>query len=211
MRQFQLPWICRLILTALLPLSSMRMEPGTRKIFLLSASAPLCSHTAGAVLGEATWRGHSMGRAEGKHRSSCPCLSLALTSLTLAALQKTPQMPNPALPSKIPKLCEKATWEKLQLGACSTGCSGSLGIADPKLASSQTGVCFLWCNLPAPWCPLWDPHGLESNSLSVGVQIRHWLYSVILSQSFANTWHHFSMGFWELCHFALAEDLALCN
>lgn len=58
---------------------------------------------------------------------------------------------------------------------------------------------------------LWDSGGQCSNNLSLDGKIRSWVYSIIMSQTSANLHHRVSVDFWELCHFALAEDLALCN
>lgn len=58
---------------------------------------------------------------------------------------------------------------------------------------------------------LWGSGGQDSNNLSLDGKIRSWVHSIIMSQTSVNLHHHVSTDFWELCHFALAEDLALCN
>lgn len=72
---------------------------------------------------------------------------------------------------------------------------------------------FIFSDAISFWFPiaLWDAGDQDSNNLSLDGKMRSWVYSIIMSQTSANLHHRVSMDFWELCHLALAEDLALCN
>lgn len=87
MRQFQLPWICRLILSAFLSPSSYEDEARKEKDFP--------AETASLLL-------HCWRRGGGKS-FLCPSMMLALTSIKLASLAKNPtQTPNTIPQQKTP-------------------------------------------------------------------------------------------------------------
>lgn len=172
-----------------------KMGPERRKIFLLTEVAPLCFRTAGGVM---------VGRAF----SACLRL-LALTSIKVASLaKKTPKCHIQHPPTKETQVIRESNMRRTLTAHL---CSSWLKLLDRKYAFSQTGVYFLWCNLlSTPHCPLrfwWS--GLQQSVTRW--EIRSWVCSIIMSQTSANPHHRVSMGFWELCQFALAEDLALCN
>lgn len=198
MRQFQLPWICRLILTA--PLSPSSYDDGARKEKGFSV------HWGSLSLLLHCWR------CDGAH----PRL-LALTSIKLAFLAKNPRNAKSRPPTKKTEfLRERAKWEKLEPRICSTGFCDSSATAnwnswlvDVLLAKLE----FTFCDAISfqPCIALWDSGGQDSNNLSLDGKIRTWVCPIIISQGSANLHHRVSVDFWELCRFALAEDPALCN